>query len=652
MIRLLLLLAILVPIAAPAEAAPKAAEADANRLLNRALQELARYELEAGVATLGEVLARTPNDGFAHSRLAEVLAVGHGRGAESVAVYKALAAARPDERIRRVWVVRAEVARHTEDKWVVRGRPWVAAALEALEELTTDDDPEVRYAAWIALRDLQLRLSDGPASHEAGARAAELFGDRLQARVSILIQARDRGDAEAFRRTCARIIRDTPGAVEACALIFSGTYWQDADALIETRNAILKDVEKLGRRVLGDPVLAHEVAKFYGRPGVSRDLQPAYVERILTRHPDFRLSPETRWWRGRPPPLETTRRRIREAAQEALDAVPDDPRDAPWVLEESAARAAADGRHEDALRLIREARDALADLPYSPSATRPAATFHAWSQARARDDGRMLAAEARVLRALGRGDEAWIAARRAAWQHDDGRTWIELAQFAAARGEAALAVEADLEGLSRLDGPALAALPMEYRDRAVTRFLAAHPGVEPDLGWATLLSAAGARRADRAPARGGEAAPRRELHPFVGRPAPVLNLTTLSGAEISPETLRDKVVVVDFWATWCGPCKRAMPELQQARDELGDDVVILALSVDAQREQAEQFVESSGYTFEFAHVGPDAQQPWQVRGIPSTFVIDRGGVIRHHHQGYSRGAGLRIQEEVRALLAR
>jgi len=650
-IRLLLALLLLVPVTASA-APKKKAEAEANRLLNRAMQELGRYQLDAGLATLGEVLALTPNDGFAHSRLAEIHAVGYGRGTELVATYRAVAAARPDEPIRTVWTVRAELARHVEDKWVVADRPWVQESLEALGSLTSHEDAEVRYAAWIAVRDLRMRLQDGAGAAAAGAAAIDLFPHRLQSRVSALLAARDAGDAARFQRICGDVIRDTPGAVEACSMLFSGGLWEDADALLKARADVLADVEKLGRRVLSDVVLAHEVAKFYGRRGLDAALQTAYVARILGRHPGFTLSPSSRWWLGRPPPLKTTQRRIREALP-GDDVAPLSATDAPWAHEQAAVQAAQEGRHDDAVASIRRAREALTKLPWSPHATRPSTSFEAWSAARARDEGRMLGIEARSLRAAGRDDEAWPLAQRAAWLHGDGRTWIELAQFAAARGDAVLALEADLEGLSRLDGEAVTELPMEYRDRAVGRFLDAHPALgDPDLGWLALLSAAAGRRSLRAAGEAPDAPGAKEQHPFVGRPAPPFDVTTFAGTALSSESLRGKVVVVDFWATWCAPCKRAMPELQQAQDELGDDVVVLALSVDQRPEEAEQFMAASTYTFEAAHVGPDAQGPWEVRGIPSTFVIDANGVVRHHHQGWSRGVGRRIQGEVRALLAR
>jgi thiol-disulfide isomerase/thioredoxin len=635
----------------PVEAAPKRAEAESNRLLNRAVQELARYELDAGLATLSEVLELTPTDGFAHSRLAEVLAVGLGRGAETLAAYRAVAAAQPDDPIRGVWVARIEMARHVEDRWVVRYGEWVQPLFNILEPLSTDDDREVRYAAWIALRDLLLMLEDQDEAARAGAEAIALFPHRLQARVSAMIAARHAGDAKALQALCQQVIRDTPGAVEACSMLFSGSTWTDQGTLEAARERVLVDVARLGRSVLKDAVLAHEVAKFYGRGGLPNDLQATYIAQVLAKHPDFKLSIGSRWWRGRPPPLKTSLRRVRAAADDVLARMQKTPRDAPWILEEQATRATTAGDHEEALRLVQAAAEALTELPYSPSASLPPTTLRSWSEARSRDYGRLLAMEAAALRALGRDDEAWPLAQRAAWLHEDGGTWLALADSAAIRGHATFAAEADLEALARLDGSELVRLPIEYRERATARFVAANPALaDTTQGWLALLSAAAARGAARREGLAETEGAPKETHPLLGQPAPEWSVKTLSGEEFSTSSVAGRVVVVDFWATWCGPCKRAMPGLQQAHEALGDDAVFLMLSVDQELDVVQKFMAGSVYTFDVAHVGEGGKDGWAVEGIPSTFVLDQKGIVRHHHQGFHRDGAKRIQEQVGALL--
>ncbi len=120
----------------------------------------------------------------------------------------------------------------------------------------------------------------------------------------------------------------------------------------------------------------------------------------------------------------------------------------------------------------------------------------------------------------------------------------------------------------------------------------------------------------------------------VGQPAPDFAL----GARIEGETLRlsdyrGQVVVLNFWASWCGPCREEMPEFQAAflRHAPSRDLTILAvnaLSLDS-RSDAERFIEEMEVTFPVAYDASGAvAERYRVRGLPSTFFIDRGGVVR------------------------
>jgi len=97
-----------------------------------------------------------------------------------------------------------------------------------------------------------------------------------------------------------------------------------------------------------------------------------------------------------------------------------------------------------------------------------------------------------------------------------------------------------------------------------------------------------------------------------------------------------KVILIDFWASWCAPCRRSFPwmnELQQRFEQSG--LVIIAVNVDQDRALADAFLRQvpGRFQLEFDATGGVAEQ-FQVRGMPTSFLIDRRGRIRAHHAGF------------------
>ena len=120
------------------------------------------------------------------------------------------------------------------------------------------------------------------------------------------------------------------------------------------------------------------------------------------------------------------------------------------------------------------------------------------------------------------------------------------------------------------------------------------------------------------------------------RRSPRYDVTTLDGARLTTESLRGKVVLVNVWATWCGPCRAEMPLLEQMYERHRDaGLVILGLSVDrGPVEAVRRFVRARGVGYPIAVVGPDGDRPFGgVRGYPTSLLIDRGGVVRHEVLG-------------------
>lgn len=130
--------------------------------------------------------------------------------------------------------------------------------------------------------------------------------------------------------------------------------------------------------------------------------------------------------------------------------------------------------------------------------------------------------------------------------------------------------------------------------------------------------------------------PRAIPSPLVGRPAPPFRLTSFAGEPVDGTALRDRVVVVNFWASWCYPaCYEEAPLLEAAWQTYKDrGVVFLGVDIQDREEPAREFLRRFKFTF------PNAPDPtgkvsidFGVYGVPETFFIGKGGQIRYKHVG-------------------
>ncbi|WHY80028.1 redoxin domain-containing protein [Neobacillus sp. WH10] len=119
----------------------------------------------------------------------------------------------------------------------------------------------------------------------------------------------------------------------------------------------------------------------------------------------------------------------------------------------------------------------------------------------------------------------------------------------------------------------------------------------------------------------------------IGAKAPDFELKTLTGETVKLSDLKGKKVMLNFWATWCGPCKAEMPEMEQFFKQIGDDTVILAVNIDPQLD-VQAFVDEYKLTFPILLDADDkVNETYQIISIPTTYFIDSKGIIQNKFIG-------------------
>jgi thiol-disulfide isomerase/thioredoxin len=151
----------------------------------------------------------------------------------------------------------------------------------------------------------------------------------------------------------------------------------------------------------------------------------------------------------------------------------------------------------------------------------------------------------------------------------------------------------------------------------------------------------------------GNAADRPEMA-LIGKKAPDFKLALLDGGEVELSKLQDKnIVLLDFWATWCGPCRQVMPALSEISKEYKPKGVrYLAVNLREDPAKIQSFLKSAGLKIEVPlDKDGSVAKLYKVRGIPTMAIVDKKGVVRDVHVGSSPKLKTELKKTLDKILA-
>ncbi|MBV9345616.1 MAG: TlpA family protein disulfide reductase [Gammaproteobacteria bacterium] len=137
-----------------------------------------------------------------------------------------------------------------------------------------------------------------------------------------------------------------------------------------------------------------------------------------------------------------------------------------------------------------------------------------------------------------------------------------------------------------------------------------------------------------------------------GAPAPQFTLGSREGKEISLTQFHGQVVMLNFWASWCGPCRQEMPLLESIYKKYGKmGFVLLGVNVEPDSQAAQDWLKQTPVSFPILFdKDSKVSKLYEVAGMPSTVIIDRAGKVRMLHRGYKPGDENEYQDSIRALI--
>lgn len=138
-----------------------------------------------------------------------------------------------------------------------------------------------------------------------------------------------------------------------------------------------------------------------------------------------------------------------------------------------------------------------------------------------------------------------------------------------------------------------------------------------------------------------------------GKPLPAFKMTPVSGGPLSSSALKGKVVILDFWATWCAPCVAASPTMQKLYSKYSSQgLVVIGSNITDTPAAIKAYMKKHGYTYPFSQGNEEYSKKLGVQAIPVFVFVDRKGVVQRVDTGFSGSSPAEWEATVKSLLAK
>lgn len=138
----------------------------------------------------------------------------------------------------------------------------------------------------------------------------------------------------------------------------------------------------------------------------------------------------------------------------------------------------------------------------------------------------------------------------------------------------------------------------------------------------------------------------------INQPAPNFTLKSIAGSNLKLSEYRGQVILLNFWASWCGPCRQEMPILESLHNRYKDlGFTVLGVNVEKDPSKAQEYLKEVSVTFPILlDTQNSTSELYNVEAMPTTVIIDRDGNMRYLHKGYKSGFEDKYEQEIKVLI--